>query len=1104
ALQPLAEWKTKKGLKTIIAPLSVTGSNASQIKNYIVNANNNWDIRPEYVLLAGHGSLIPTSGSSDDYYADVTGNYRIELSVGRFPVTSVAQLQNIVNKTITYERTPFVSDTLWFRKGMTIVREDYSGYPPTVYPDTYYWANARYCHNLWRNRRYILIDSLSKNLGHSSTNVMNGINDGRAYILFRGQSTTNWWSPFSLTPSQCNNGYKLPVVVSGTCATMNLTNTDYLGDLFLNAGSAAQPKGAIGYFGTTVTASGSGLAVQRGTVAVGFFKALFEEKIQYMGDAAKRAKFILDSIQPPGFSQTRYQEWELFGDPSLQLWTATPERLTVIHDSVLPHTQNHLTITVRGPNGSSVPNALVCLKMDTLIYTWGYTNTQGQITLTFQTQSTGVMDITVTAPNYLPYEGTIRLIPANIPNLYYLSSIINDSGGNNNGRVNPGELINLNIVIRNDGTQSAQEVYGVLRTSSNNIIINDSIAYFGTVGVGQNVTSLDNYQFSVTTNTRNGQTLPFTLYLYDNQNHTWNQQFYLIAYAAQVTYTSLTVIDPYPGGNNNGSIGPNEAGRLILNFSNAGENINNVYGLLRTETPYIIINDSLSYLGNLPTNGSASNSSDPFSISASPTLPRNYQLRLKLLITADGGSYIYNDTLTLVFNSESGTTSDPTGPDNYGYWCYDNTDTLSGRAPVYNWHEIGPGGPGTLIEEITNNDAAVTTFALPFTFRYYGQNYDSISVCSNGFLAMGRTSYRFGNNPTSIPDTSGPAAMIAPLWCDLDPSLAGDIYKYYDIQNHRFIVEFYNVALYNQSTNRQTFQIILYDPIYYPTPTGDGQIQFNYHTINPPSQVTVGIENQSQTIGIQYLRNNTYSPTAAILTAQRAIKFTTLPPLNLQAPWLCLARTYINDSIGGNNNGIPNINETIYLIVKLFNNSPNQASNVSVKLRTADGSVFLIDSITNLGNIFPNDTVINIADPFVFQVTSIPQDSLLDFILEITALNYTNIQYFNIPIRYYPGVDEVEADVFPALPMDLILRPNPAQNIVTIKYILPVAASVELKIYNLLGQVVNTLVNENQDAGSYQITWNGIDESGNCVPRGIYFCTFSYCNKKMIKKLVLY
>ncbi|MCS7258934.1 MAG: T9SS type A sorting domain-containing protein, partial [candidate division WOR-3 bacterium] len=63
---------------------------------------------------------------------------------------------------------------------------------------------------------------------------------------------------------------------------------------------------------------------------------------------------------------------------------------------------------------------------------------------------------------------------------------------------------------------------------------------------------------------------------------------------------------------------------------------------------------------------------------------------------------------------------------------------------------------------------------------------------------------------------------------------------------------------------------------------------------------------------------------------------------------------------------------------------------------------------------------------------------------------------------------------------------------------------VELKIYNLLGQVVNTLVNENQDAGSYQITWNGIDESGNCVPRGIYFCTFSYCNKKMIKKLVLY
>jgi citrate lyase alpha subunit len=68
AVQPLADWKTKKGVKAKIVPLSITGNTASQIKNYILNAYNNWTIRPEYILLAGLGTVVPYSGSSDDYF----------------------------------------------------------------------------------------------------------------------------------------------------------------------------------------------------------------------------------------------------------------------------------------------------------------------------------------------------------------------------------------------------------------------------------------------------------------------------------------------------------------------------------------------------------------------------------------------------------------------------------------------------------------------------------------------------------------------------------------------------------------------------------------------------------------------------------------------------------------------------------------------------------------------------------------------------------------------------------------------------------------------------------------------------------------------------
>jgi hypothetical protein len=107
SVQPLADWKTKKGVKAIVVSTSVTGSSNTQIKNYIVNAYNTWRIKPEYILLIGAGNVLASwnLGSqvySDDPYADISGNLLIELSIGRLPCTSVSQCQNIVNKIISY------------------------------------------------------------------------------------------------------------------------------------------------------------------------------------------------------------------------------------------------------------------------------------------------------------------------------------------------------------------------------------------------------------------------------------------------------------------------------------------------------------------------------------------------------------------------------------------------------------------------------------------------------------------------------------------------------------------------------------------------------------------------------------------------------------------------------------------------------------------------------------------------------------------------------------------------------------------------------------------------------------------------------------------
>ena len=77
-------------------------------------------------------------------------------------------------------------------------------------------------------------------------------------------------------------------------------------------------------------------------------------------------------------------------------------------------------------------------------------------------------------------------------------------------------------------------------------------------------------------------------------------------------------------------------------------------------------------------------------------------------------------------------TSDPIPPDNYGYWTYDNTDLDYEKHPIYNWIELNPqnGGNGM---NLGLTDDTVTNIDLEFSFRYYGNDYNSISICSNGW-----------------------------------------------------------------------------------------------------------------------------------------------------------------------------------------------------------------------------------------------------------------------------------------------------------------------------------------------------------------------------------
>jgi hypothetical protein len=81
--------------------------------------------------------------------------------------------------------------------------------------------------------------------------------------------------------------------------------------------------------------------------------------------------------------------------------------------------------------------------------------------------------------------------------------------------------------------------------------------------------------------------------------------------------------------------------------------------------------------------------------------------------------------------------------------------------------------------------------------------------------------------------------------------------------------------------------------------------------------------------------------------------------------------------------------------------------------------------------------------------------------------------------------------------------PNPFNPETTIKYALAEAADVQLRIYNILGQSVRTLVAERQSAGRYQIRWNGTDDRGMTVSSGVYFYQIVAGKFKDGKRLML-
>ena len=321
----------------------------------------------------------------------------------------------------------------------------------------------------------------------------------------------------------------------------------------------------------------------------------------------------------------------------------------------------------------------------------------------------------------------------------------------------------------------------------------------------------------------------------------------------------------------NGRIDPGETADFTATLMNiGGADLTNVATTIETSSPFITINDNSGYFGDLLVDMIKENNSDPYTVTASSSTPHGTGIEFALLITANSG---FVDTIDFALTVGQDVPSD-TG---YYYSYYSSGPHLN--SPVYDWVAIDTTQTANSGTSLDLGDNQISVLSLPFTFKYYGVNYNQISVSSNGWIGMGSQSGVDWTN-SSIPNTDGPPAMIAALWDDLDPGnidAPSDIYYYYDAANHRFIIEYFQVEHW-PSGNMETFEVILYDPIYYPSPTGDGDIIVQYLVEQQQWDNTLGIENYGENVGIEYFYNDVYHVNAGDVTDEFAILYTTWPP----------------------------------------------------------------------------------------------------------------------------------------------------------------------------------------------------------------------------------
>ncbi len=884
ALSDWFEWKQQRGWKfEYITDSDVNFSSPTAIQGELEERYAAATEKPDYIVVIGddQGSFAvpPASGTGvngpgDHDYCCLAGNDMLgDLGIGRISVQNFNQAQAYAAKVVTYERDIDFDNTDWYLRAMLNRSDNYQGISKVVM--------LRYFRRmLLENLGYTQVDTVY--WGSGNNYAIQQINNGVSLYAARGYSGTG------LNVSQISslqNTDMTPIVMDVTCGTGDWSGNTGMNEAYMLAGTTANPRGGV--VGISMASYNTHPNFNNCLNGASGW-AMLQVVWPYVGDLMMAAKVngYVNYFGHDNIELERFLRWyNLMGDPLVQIWTGIPRQFDVEADDVFTLGQHEYTVTVE-EDGEPIAEAWVTFYKESMgdhVQVSKYTDANGQVTFYPDVTHSGGAMLTVSRQHFAPTQMTVNCNNTNASVGYETVTIL-DNGiggtyGDGDGVPDAGETIGLQMTLKNYGNDTTTGIS--ISGYADDPYVVDVYGDITLAGLdpNENEQGAGMILVEIAAAAQHRWRIPLELTIEtDAGTIDDGYEFEVMS----VKYAISTV-------NLAGELDPGNTRNATITLTNLGGiNADAATAMFISRDPWLRATQYSCTIPELEVGEETTTSS--VELFALEGAFRGYSAPAMLVITTESG---HADTAYTTVSLGERESTDPVGPDRYGYMGFENVDNgYPEYAPDYDWIEINPDvnnndfdGTAMDIDDTSENDdmgLALDLSDVGFPITYYGEEFTHLSVFSNGMVAMGEQQDIVANRNWMIPTPNGPSNMLAPYWDELRTNGDCEILYYHDEDNGRFIVEFYKMR-HHYPSYESTFEVIFYDTDMYPTATGDNDFMFQYGDCDHSSggmgfdvpYWTTGIENGDQTDGLLFAYWNEYYPGASTITNGRAIYFTT-------------------------------------------------------------------------------------------------------------------------------------------------------------------------------------------------------------------------------------